>query len=62
MVIFIQGVAMGVKFLECDEVTGTEVKDISKLLDHPKMTIGVEVDNKQDSKLGSLAFITHLYY
>lgn len=53
---------MGVKFLECDEVTGTEVKDISKLLDHPKMTIGVEVDNKQDSKLGSLAFITHLYY
>lgn len=43
----------GNKFLECDEVTGAEVKDISKLLDHPNMTTGAEVDRNTVSKIAS---------
>lgn len=47
------GCSHGSKFLECDEVTGAEVKDISKLLDHPKMTTEIEVDRNTVSKIAS---------
>lgn len=43
----------GSKFLEYDEVTGAEVKDISKLLDHSKMTTEIEADRNTVSKIAS---------
>lgn len=41
--------------LECDEVTGAEIKDLSARYqtDDPKMTTEVEVDRKTVSKIAS---------
>lgn len=42
---------MGVKFLECNEVNGPEVKDTCKVSDRSKTATGIEVDRKTVSKI-----------